>query len=80
MVRQAALQRLDRGGFHALGAAGHLEFDTPLFLERLLAVALYLREMGKDILAAVIRRDESETLRLVEPLYDACCHTMLHKI
>ena len=30
--------------------------------------------MGKEILAAIIRGDESETLRVVEPLHCTCGH------
>jgi hypothetical protein len=30
--------------------------------------------MGEEVLAAVIRRNEPETLRVVEPLYGTCSH------
>jgi hypothetical protein len=33
--------------------------------------------MGEEILAAVIRGDEAETLRVVEPLNGAFCHVHL---
>jgi hypothetical protein len=35
--------------------------------------------MGEYVFTAVVRRDESEALRLVEPLHNACCHSVLQK-
>jgi hypothetical protein len=32
--------------------------------------------MGEEILAAVIRRDESEAFRVVEPLHGPCRHVI----
>jgi hypothetical protein len=32
--------------------------------------------VGEEILAAVIRRDESKALRIVEPLYGTCSHVI----
>jgi hypothetical protein len=38
--------------------------------------------MGKEILAAILGRNEAEALGIVEPLYGTCCHvlTILKKI
>src|SRR5438094_517245 len=60
----AALQRLDVRRGRALLA----------FLERLVPRALDRAVMGEEILAAVIRRDEAKTLRIVEPLNCSCRH------
>src|SRR5260370_1363569 len=55
-------------------ALRHVEGDLLAFLERLVARALDRAVMREEILAAVIRRDEAETLRVVEPLYGTCSH------
>ena len=55
-------------------AVDHVVRDLLRFLEGLVAVHLDVAVMGEQILAAVIRRDESEALRVVEPLHGTCCH------
>src|SRR5690242_4051978 len=61
----------------ALRAAGHIEGDFLRLLERLEPGHLDRRVMSKEILAAVIGRNEAEALRVVEPLHRACCHLVV---
>src|SRR4051812_26169303 len=68
------LQRLDVCCGRAFLALRHVEGDLLAFLERLEAGALDRAVMREEILAAVIRRDESKTLRVVEPLNGTCSH------
>src|SRR4029078_7084066 len=68
------LQRLDVRGGRTLGALGHVERDPLRFREGLVAVHLDRAVVREQILPAVIRRDESEALRVVEPLNGTCCH------
>src|SRR3954453_13719821 len=42
--------------------------------ERLEAAALDRRVVDKEVLAALVRRDEAESLVVVEPLDGSCCH------
>ena len=55
-------------------AGAHFEGDLLAFLQRLVAVHLDRGVVGEQILAAVIRRDEAETLGVVEPLHGTCSH------
>src|SRR5687768_7220957 len=75
-MRTCALQRLDVRRRRALLALRHVEGDLLAVLQRLEAGALDRGVMGKKILAAVIRRDESEALRIVEPLHGTCSHVI----
>src|SRR5207248_5092660 len=68
------LQRLDVRRGRALLALRHVEGDLLAILQRLVAGALDRAVMGEEIFAAVIRRDEPETLGVVEPLNGTCCH------
>src|SRR5687768_14929606 len=52
----------------ALRAVRDFERDLLAFLQRLESLTLDRREMREQVLAAVIGLDESETLRIVEPL------------
>ena len=52
----------------ALRAVRDFERDLLAFLQRLESLTLDRREMREKVLAAVIGLDESETLRIVEPL------------
>jgi hypothetical protein len=56
----------------------HVERNLLAILQRFEACALNRAVVGEEILAAVIRRDESETLRVVEPLYGTCSHVYFH--
>src|SRR5258706_3534051 len=55
-------------------ALRRLELDRLAFLQRLVAVHLDLAVVREEVLAAVLRRDESKTLRIVEPLDSAFAH------
>src|SRR5687768_2854584 len=68
------LQRLDVRRGRTLLALRHVEGDLLAVLQRLEAGALDRAVMGEQILAAVIRRDESEALGVVEPLHGTCSH------
>jgi hypothetical protein len=65
------------GGLLALGSLGDLETHLLAFLQRLEAVHLNCRKMRKQIFAAVIGRDETVALCIVEPLNRTDCHTSL---
>src|SRR3954466_12109668 len=56
-------------GLQALLALLHFEFDALVFGERLEAVALDVTEVGEEVGAARVLRDEAEALALVEPLH-----------
>jgi hypothetical protein len=60
----------------ALLALGRFKFDALVFHQRLESATLDLAEMRKQILAAVVRRDESKSLAFVEPLHGSglCRH------
>src|SRR5882672_7064143 len=66
--------RLDVRGGRAFLSLRHVEGDLLAVLERLVARALDRAVVREQILAAVIRRDEAEALRVVEPLHGACWH------
>src|SRR5258706_11558527 len=55
-------------------ALRRLELDRLAFLQRLVAVHLDLTVVREEVLAAILRRDESKTLRIVEPLDSAFAH------
>jgi hypothetical protein len=66
---------LDVGGLLPLWTLRDLEAYLLTFLECLEAVHLDCREMGKQILAPIVGRDEAIALRVVKPLNSASCHT-----
>src|SRR5207247_9107417 len=65
---------LDVRGLLSLGSLGDFEAHLLAFLQRFETVHLNGREMREQVLAAVFRRDEAVTLRVIEPLDRACCH------
>src|SRR5579859_5163523 len=67
----------DIGGLVAFGAGGLVITDLLAFLERLEPRVLDCGEMRKQILAAVIRRDKSKSLCVVEPLHGTCSHVFV---
>src|SRR3954468_3889702 len=71
------LRRADVRGLIPLGAGRFVETDLLPFFERFEAGILDCGEMGKEIFASIIRRDESETLRVVEPLNGTCSHVFV---
>src|SRR4051812_35307285 len=70
------LQRLDVRRRRALLPLRHVERDLLAFFQRFVARSLDRAVMGKQILPAVIRRDEPETLGVVEPLHGTCSHVI----
>ena len=48
--------------------------DLLAFLQRLESRHVDRREVREQIFAAAVRRNESETLGVVEPLHSTCCH------
>jgi hypothetical protein len=59
----------------AFRALHDLEGDLLAFLQRLEAIHLDGREVCKQILATLVRRDESETLCVVKPFDRTSCHS-----
>src|SRR5262249_8520986 len=58
----------------ALLALTGLVLDLRVLGQSLEPIARDVREMHEEILAAVLRRDESVPLRIVEPLHGSGCH------
>src|SRR5438105_15722575 len=72
--RIARLERLDVRRRRTLLTVDGFEGDLLRFRQRFIPGHLDRGVMSEEILAAVVRRDESEALGSVEPLYGACCH------
>src|SRR5688572_8439566 len=72
----ARLERLDVRSRRTLLALRHVEGDLLALLQRFVATALDRAVMREQILAAIVRGDESEALRIVEPLHGASCHVI----
>jgi hypothetical protein len=72
--RPTGLQRLDFRRLFALGALLHLEAHTLVFLQGLETTSQDLGKVRKQIISTIVRRNESETLRVIEPLHKTCCH------
>ena len=70
------LRRADVRRLQTLRAGGDVEADPLAFGQGLETRTLDRGEVGEEILAAVFRSDEAETLRVVEPLNSACCHVL----
>src|SRR5438046_8159975 len=70
------LQRLDVCRGRALLPLRDVERDLLALFQGFEARALDRAVMGEQILSAVIRRDESEALGVVEPLHCACRHVV----
>jgi len=58
----------------ALGALGDLELDLLAFLEGFEAIHLDGGKVREKVFTAIIRRDESVTLSVVEPFDGTSCH------
>src|SRR5215211_566182 len=69
-----ALQRLDVPCRRPLGALLGVVAHLRALSQRLEAAALDRAVVHEQVLAGVIRRNESETLVIVEPLHGSCCH------
>ena len=61
--------RVDLFRSRSLGALDHLELDPLALAQGLEPVHFDRGMMHEDILRAIIEADESETLRIVEPLH-----------
>src|SRR6266446_7724632 len=59
-----------------LGPLGHVEADLLTFRESAKTLRADGRVVAKDVLAAIVLRDETETLRIVEPLHCTGCHAL----
>ena len=68
------LQRLDVRRGRTLLSLRNVERDLLALLKGFEARGLDRAVMGEQILAAVIRRNEPETLGVVEPLHCTCRH------
>src|SRR5690349_20476365 len=69
LPRRSSAHRADVGGLRALLALRHLELHALRFGQGLEARALDLAEVGEQVLAAAVGRDEAEALALIEPLH-----------
>lgn len=65
---------LDVRGLFTLRTLGDFERHLLTFFQRLEAVHLNRRKMGEKIFAAIIRRDETVALGVIEPFHSASCH------
>src|SRR5689334_18631976 len=61
----------------ALGALRHVELDLLVLVEGLVALRLDRRVVHEDVVAAVLLRNEAETLLGVEPLHGALSHVLV---
>jgi hypothetical protein len=81
IIRQSNSRGLDAGGLLALRAHLDLEADLLAFLQGLETLSLNFREMGEQIITAIVGSNEAEAFRIVEPLYGTSCHvTFLKKL
>src|SRR3954453_14880778 len=60
----------------ALGTLGDVELDLLVLVQGLVALGLNRRVVHEDVVAAVLLRDEAETLLGVEPLHGALSHLL----
>ncbi len=63
----------------ALRASRHIKSHTLIFLQGFETAALNRGEVREQIVAAIIRLNESETFSVVEPFYSTSCHRNLPK-
>src|SRR5690348_7400067 len=70
-------ERTDVLRLRALGALGDVELDLLVLVQRLVAVGLDGRVVHEDVVAAVLLRNEAETLLGVEPLHGALSHVLV---
>src|SRR5437868_3306380 len=66
-----SLRRLDVDGLAALAVGFHFEADLVAFVQRVHARLFQRGGVNEHVLAAAVRRDESETLCGIEELYGA---------
>jgi len=68
MDRGRVVHREDTKGLQALGTLQRLDDDPGALIGGLIAVAAQARDMHQHIRHAIIRNDEAESLRYIEPL------------
>src|SRR5258706_387901 len=76
LAPRSDLDRLDVRSRRAFRAFDDVEADLLVLFKRLVAFHLDVAVVGEQVLAAVVRRDEPETLGVVEPLHFACSHLL----
>src|SRR6476660_6889181 len=69
-------ERADVLRLRTLRALGDVELDLLVLVQRLVAVGLDGRVVHEDVVAAVLLRNEAETLLGVEPLHGALSHVL----
>src|SRR5688572_16798598 len=67
----SGLDLVDVRSLRTLRLVDDVELDLIALGQRLEAIALDRAEMNEAVLAAVLRRDESKTLGIIEPLHSA---------
>src|SRR5215204_1280127 len=70
-------ERADVLRLRTLGALGDVELDLLVLVQRLVTLRLDRRVVHENVVAAVLLRDEAETLLGVEPLHGALSHCSL---
>src|SRR5215217_7582140 len=74
---QTRSDRADVLRLGALGTLGDVELNLLVLVQGLVALGLNRRVVHENVVAAVLLRDEAETLLGVEPLYGALSHAYL---
>ncbi|KGD21252.1 hypothetical protein DP42_4497 [Burkholderia pseudomallei] len=74
MVRFRRSKRLNIRGLLALRAGFHFERHTLILFKGLEPLHPDFGEMGKQILAAIVRRNKAEALSIVKPFHDTGIH------
>jgi len=74
LKKSSFVERADIGRLLAFRAGRHVEGDFLVLPERFETPCLNGREMCEQIIASIIRFDETETLRFVKPLDGASNH------
>ena len=75
MRQEACLGGLDVARLHlAFVTRGHFEGNLLAFRERFETGHVNTREVRKEVFSTAVRRNESETFCVVEPLNSSCSH------
>ncbi len=76
-MSRSIADHLDLVGLRTFRTLANHVLDHLVLGERAKALLLDGSMVDKNILSTIIRRDETKTLRVVEPLYLAACHCRL---
>src|SRR4029078_2085092 len=76
-ARRPRSERADVLRLGTLGTLGDVELDLLVLVQGLVALGLDGRVGHEDVVAAVLLRDEAETLLGVEPLHGALSHLLV---